>query len=406
MKISKTLALIMSIAAMMLAASCEESNNQLEMTEITLSIDIDTDLPGFSMKDGNFTLRNVNTGIETTVTLGNNRTSVIKGLYNVTFVGTGSYLADDNVDTEINIQGILQNASVTSATGNLQIPAFIRNASTGFVIAEIFGVGTYTPDNKQYNGDQYVRIVNNSDERLYADGLVFMESKFTTTSKYDYVPDIMNEAIAVQAVAVVPGNGNDVPVEPGESLILCDNAINHKEANVNSIDLSKADFEWYTESTSSANPDIDNPEIPNLDMYYNYTLSIWILNKQGNRVYAIGRIPSNVSKESYLRDYVYEYTYTMVTGATSPTQRCYKFPNEWVIDAVTLSPANSYEWNITIPSIDMGHTYFGVNNTVSENIGKAVVRKVAYTADGRDILQDTNNSSIDFIPSTQPTLMN
>ena len=95
----------------------------------------------------------------------------------------------------------------------------------------------------------------------------------------------------------------------------------------------------------------------------------------------------------------------MVTGATSSTQRCYKFPNEWIIDAVTLSPANSYEWNLTVPAIDMGHTYFGVNNTVSENIGKAVVRKVAYTVDGRDILQDTNNSSIDFIPSTQPTLM-
>ena len=161
---------------------------------------------------------------------------------------------------------------------------------------------------------------------LYADGLVFMESKFTTTSKYDYTPDIMNEAIAVQAVVVVPGNGNDVPVEPGESLILCDNAINHKEANINSIDLSNADFEWYTESTSSSNPDIDNPAIPNLDMYYNYTLSIWILNKQGNRVYAIGRIPADVSKEDYLRDYAYEYTYTMVTGATSSTQRCYKFP--------------------------------------------------------------------------------
>lgn len=400
----KTFSAIMAISAMMISTSCSEENDKLKMTDVSLSIDIDIDLPEFTMEEGSFTLRNVNSGIETTVALDNSSTTVIEGLYNITFIGTGSYMSN-GVSTEIKIQGTLQNASVTSATGNLSVPAFIQNASAGFVIAEIFGVGTYTPDNKQYNGDQYVRIVNNSDELLYADGLVFMESKFTTTSKYDYTPDIMNEAIAVQAVVVVPGNGNDVPVEPGESLILCDNAINHKEANINSIDLSNADFEWYTESTSSSNPDIDNPAIPNLDMYYNYTLSIWILNKQGNRVYAIGRIPADVSKEDYLRDYAYEYTYTMVTGATSSTQRCYKFPNKWIIDAVTLSPANSYEWNLTVPAIDMGHTYFGVNNTVSENIGKAVVRKVAYTVDGRDILQDTNNSSIDFIPSTQPTLM-
>ena len=248
----KTFSAIMAISAMMISTSCNEENDKLKMTDVSLSIDIDIDLPEFTMEEGSFTLRNVNSGIETTVALDNSSTTVIEGLYNITFIGTGSYMSN-GVSTEIKIQGTLQNASVTSATGNLSVPAFIQNASAGFVIAEIFGVGTYTPDNKQYNGDQYVRIVNNSDELLYADGLVFMESKFTTTSKYDYTPDIMNEAIAVQAVVVVPGNGNDVPVEPGESLILCDNAINHKEANINSIDLSNADFEWYTESTSSSN---------------------------------------------------------------------------------------------------------------------------------------------------------
>ena len=241
----KTFSAIMAISAMMISTSCSEENDKLKMTDVSLSIDIDIDLPEFTMEEGSFTLRNVNSGIETTVALDNSSTTVIEGLYNITFIGTGSYMSN-GVSTEIKIQGTLQNASVTSTTGNLSVPAFIQNASAGFVIAEIFGVGTYTPDNKQYNGDQYVRIVNNSDELLYADGLVFMESKFTTTSKYDYTPDIMNEAIAVQAVVVVPGNGNDVPVEPGESLILCDNAINHKEANINSIDLSNADFEWYT----------------------------------------------------------------------------------------------------------------------------------------------------------------
>ena len=66
-----------------------------------------------------------------------------------------------------------------------------------------------------------------------------MESQFQTTQKYQSVdPDIMDEAIAVGSVVAVPGSGTDYPVQPGESFILCDNAINHKEANPNSIDLS------------------------------------------------------------------------------------------------------------------------------------------------------------------------
>ena len=80
------------------------------------------------------------------------------------------------------------------------------------------------------------RIVT-KDKVLYADGLIFMESQFQTTQKYQSVdPDIMDEAIAVGSVVAVPGSGTDYPVQPGESFILCDNAINHKEANPNSID--------------------------------------------------------------------------------------------------------------------------------------------------------------------------
>lgn len=51
-------------------------------------------------------------------------------------------------------------------------------------------------------------------------------------------------------------------------------------------------------------------------------------------------------------------------------------------------------------------TYIGVNSTIAENYGKAVVRRTAYTTeDGRKVLQDTNNSSVDFEPSVRATLL-
>lgn len=54
----------------------------------------------------------------------------------------------------------------------------------------------------------------------------------------------------------------------------------------------------------------------------------------------------------------------------------------------------------------MGHTYVGVNNTIAENIGKCVMRKVAYKDGEREVLQDTNNSTVDFTPAATPSLFN
>ena len=57
--------------------------------------------------------------------------------------------------------------------------------------------------------------------------------------------------------------------------------------------------------------DVDNPAVPNLDVYYCYSKTIWVLNKQGNRAYAIGRLPKSMTKEKYISDYAYNYTYIM-----------------------------------------------------------------------------------------------
>lgn len=347
------------------------------------------------------------------------------GLYNVTFIGsaTYSYTEAQTVENEdgeeevievtktadVDVQGAKQNIEVKGGTVSLDLPIYVLNKDEkgDFVIAEVFAAGTLNAEtNKQYNGDQYIRIHNNSSETLYADGLVLLESKFLTVTKNDYTPNIMEEGMTVQVIAMIPGNGTDYPVLPGESITICDNAINHKEANPGSADLSKADFEWYTQSTSTSNPDVDNPDVPNLDMMYNYTKTVWVLAKQGNRSYAIGRLPAGMTSETYLKDYTYDYTYTLTTGNQSKVFTEYKFPNSWIIDAVNMSPKNKYVWNVTSMALDMGYTYIGVNSTIAENYGKAVVRRTAYTTeDGRKVLQDTNNSSVDFEPSVRGTLL-
>lgn len=56
--------------------------------------------------------------------------------------------------------------------------------------------------------------------------------------------------------------------------------------------------------------------------------------------------------------------------------------------------------------LDMGYSYIGEGTAAVENAGKAVVRRTSYTTeDGRAVLQDTNNSSVDFKASVRATLL-
>lgn len=409
-----TFALLM--AGLLSFASCsdDESTSQVNYTLTPPEL-----LEGYTISSGNFTFTNVSTGVETKAAYSPHMAvTVPDGLYNVYFIGEALYTPTLPEETPASraeqtvtqkVQGSKQNVEVKGGICDLTLELYVVNGeSTDFVIAEIFGTMSYYPNSdKQYRGDQYVRIYNNTSKTLYADGLVFLESKFnaTATSKHDYTPNMNNEALTVSAVAMIPGSGQEHPVAPGESIILCDNAIDHTQTNSNSINLSKADFEWFTTGTTS-NPDIDNPEVPNLDMVYNSTKTIWILSGQGNRSYAIGRIPKEIGTEKYLTDYTYDYTYTMADGTTSKVFKGnYYFPNEWIIDGINLSPKNAYAWSVLAPAVDMGYTYYGVNATLTETTGKAVVRKVARTDDdGRVILQDTNNSSVDFTSAASPTL--
>lgn len=214
----------------------------------------------------------------------------------------------------------------------------------------------------------------------------------------------MDKAVTVQALYTVPGNGREHPVQPGEYFTLADVAIDHRVANPNSFDLSGADFEWYDDSNSPAHPDIDNPDVPNLDKWYCYTQSFWMLHNRGFKAYGIARIP--VAKETYLKDYRYTYNYTMVleAGTFPMSQSAYMMPNEWVVDIVNCSVASDYVWNLCAPSLDMGWTHCGKIDKDKTRFFRSVRRKMLYLDDkGHPVLKDTNNSTEDFNPDCIPS---
>ena len=269
------------------------------------------------------------------------------------------------------------------------------------MLGEIFCAGTANRQGNYYYADKYFVIYNNTDHVLYADSLVIAESDFLTTMKQEYTPDIMPTDMAVSAMYMIPGSGHDVPVQPGGKLLVVDNAVNHTVANPNSWDMTKADYEWYDESTNPQFTDIDNPNVPNLERIYSSTLTLWSPHSQGFKSYALARM--HADRKTFLTDYMYDYTYHLVgqTGEADMTGSAYRLPNSWILDAVNMSVPTLFQWIVTSPTLDKGYTYCADFGWDDSRYGKSVRRKVKAMDGTRAILQDTNNSTDDFEPRTK-----
>ena len=337
--------------------------------------------------------------------------TLVEGRYNVAIDVVIKY-ASGNGWRYGNMSVTREGVTVSEAAdGNTPVPVEVAlthfRTEGDFVIEEIFFTGTLTPSGGQYLGDKYFKITNNSDAVLYADGLAICESAFLTVSKEDYTPDIMSQAMSIDAIYVIPGNGTDHPVQPGESIVISDVAIDHREFNPNSFDLGKgvSDFEWFDDFEHPTMADTDNPDVPNMDKWFCASATLWGPHDRGFKSYALAR--PQVSKEVYLVDYFYEAEYIFVFGehVIEMSTECYKMPNEWILDAVNCSVEAEFQWIVTDPSLDRGWTHCGTVDKDPTRYNKAVRRKTEKTADGRTVLVDSNNSTDDFEVMVKPSLM-
>lgn len=394
----------LAVTVAMLATSCDDKLNDADSKVTpTISVTMPDGFAGATIVSEQLQVKDVSSGRTTTYDTSRGL-SLAQGLYDLSYDAELTVPTDSTPVTK-HVKAYSPSVTLTSSQSSVTLEAYEDVENDDFIIQEIFFTGTLRPSGNQYNGDDYVMIYNNTDHVLYADGLSLVESKFTTVDKYDYTPNVMNDAMTVHAIYTVPGSGKEHPVQPGESLLLADTGIDHRVANENSFDLSAADFEWYDVSSSPSNLDIDSPTVPNLDKWYCYTLSYFILHNRGFRGYALARVP--IDKDTYLKDYVYTYKYVMVlpAGTFPMEQTAYKMPNKWIVDAVNCSVDARYVWNVTAPSLDRGWTHCGTIDHDKTRYFKSVRRKMLYLKDGRAYLKDTNNSTEDFNTECVPSLI-
>ena len=387
--------------------ACSSDSNEAPEAKTSLKLELKVVPDNIQVKEyKNLTIsfKELNSGFTITQELKNNNILQVvlpSGTYNITAEGSIVY-GDNSGSVEAKVagvqNGIVINGNETSKTLDLSLKS---GNSSDLILEEVFFTGTKTPEGAMYFGDQYFKITNNTDKTLYADGMLLIQSSFMTNEKQDYSPNIVGTALSAGAIIRIPGNGTMYPVKAGESIIIAEDAINHKDFNPSSINLSNANFQIFKEDSD----DIDNPAVPKMVNVFDKM----VIHTQGYYAYALARMPQGMTNEALVAQNSYTYTYNLTIGGDIYPMdgTAVKIPNEWITDAINLSVQDSFQWLVTSPSLDMGWTSVTTFDGDKNRFGKAVRRKVTgKTMDGKNILKDTNNSTTDFEHGVKPSLFN
>ena len=278
----------------------------------------------------------------------------------------------------------------------------------GFVIEEVFFAGVLpegATTSDAADGDQYIKIANNSDNLLYADGLVICLSSYNSqvsaAGAYWEPTVILKDSIGVNTLYRIPGTGSDVPVLPGKSLVIALAAQDFSAENGAGLNLSNADFEIF----DGEDYDTDNPDVPNLENWVVESETFSMLHNRGFFSIAIAKIPSEfATAEAFMNGCPWTGTETFwFNGAAFRTRDIaagnYIIKNEWVVDAVNLGIEEDLGRFAFNASVDAGYTGCGKVDRDPDRYGKSALRK---SEGGK--FADTNNSTDDFTRDSVPSL--
>jgi hypothetical protein len=283
--------------------------------------------------------------------------------------------------------------------GNITDSIKVNGSSTSaFVIKEIYYNGCNTPSGKSYSADQYIEIVNNTPEIQFADGISVLEheSYGTGTNFWANIKD----TIVVRMIWTIPGNGSQVPVLPGKSILLARNGMNHRDDPngnpLSPVNLGNADFEFFVEEEKKR--DIDFPNVTNLieDLFV-FRGSDVAFHVSGGSAIAIAKLPGKTNDERKAN--INKSLVSKESATGSNTTYYAKVANKYVLDAVEVVQDEARSiYKRFPPELDAGYTYVASGS----RSGKCIRRKVKEITNGQVVYQDTNNSTFDFLKDVDP----
>lgn len=400
-KSNTTLLLIMFLSFTLF--SCKDDITGIAINDHTIEVVLpeELQLEGIKASDLKVTLKNVNTGRETTQITnqeGKASFSTLTGLYTIKISGEKSYptVTAEGNDTIITrkIGGLLEDEILKDNNSFHSIQSHIVIDSKGWVIKEMYTASTHTLNGSSLRFDQFIEIYNNTDSVMYADGLTIGETRHQTTSGENIYKNDMDRNTYLWTVYSIPGKNGErnVAVQPGKSIVIAPQPIDHTPDNSINLRPPVSDYQWF-DPHGSGEYSIDVPEVPNLITNYSYTLTVWVVSVQMNRGFVIFKLPEGASMSDFIRnnsDSRFNNAGTKVISIA--------VPNDYIYDAIELGPKSNFYRKSLSSSLDMGYSY-----TVETYNGKSIRRKIEkIESDGRIVYQDTNNSTEDFLVGCTP----
>lgn len=426
----KNLLLIIALLALIIqSCSNNDENEALKPVNFSINVKYDETFSNLITKNSAVMIVNNETGNKYTIQSDNNGIAlfnqILPGTYSVS--ATKVMLSAEFADTfgytpseaEINFNGSLTALIINSTSAAVSIE--MKTSKVGdFVIKQIYYGGSDVKKGAAFR-DQFIEIYNNSTTVQYADGLYIAQlygSGTTTvypytlsTGQFDWSKSaemtIGNAAntdyVYASNVLRIPGNGTQYPVQPGKSIVIAQNALNHKSNYTDNtgksvsilnpeltVDLSTADFESFlgTHLGDLYQYDIQNPAVPDLDIaYWGNGNNDMVLDPSGKLALAIFKMTT--TELGNLKKY---------KNPKGDKNLYLQIPNSVLTDGVELTKdlGSGYVPKKLASQIDGGNTYLSTGAYSS----KAVIRKTKTTIAGRIILQDTNNSTNDFVEIT------
>lgn len=391
-------AIMISVLAMVATGCIDNEGTVADYHNVSVTSKFPDEVPtGTPLLTGKLEYTEINTGVRGAQALPQyDAYRLPAGLYDIHASATVRYKNADGVEVERTLRASLPSQEIT-ADCVLELPWFFYSDDSQLVFGEIYAAGSLNATSTGGIRDTYFTIYNNTDQVLYADGLGIAESAFVNSRVNTFeilTPENDREVnFTAGTIWVIPGNGTDHPIPPGESIKIVDQAIDWSAQVPGALNHTDAAFEWVDDNPQ----DTDNPQVPNLDKWYCYSLSIWIMSNQCNRSYALVRFPQGMTSERYLSEYHGPYDYISAIGTQMHNDKAYLIPNEWIIDGVNLSVPEIWVFGALGNSVDMSYAAISALNRDPERFGRYFSRRVAATTpEGRKILMDTNDSARDF----------
>lgn len=386
----KTKSILKVLLFLFISSSCEMKEPDFNSYSVELKIEFSEEVPVAFRDSAKVVLSNLTKNYSLTkysASTGEvNFDNIEPGFYSATVVHSFS---ESGTAFYLNGLKLIDVFSPISDTINL-----IISKTNAFVIKEYYYSGCLTPAGKQYTSDQFVEIYNNSSLMQYADGISLVEHE--SYSIEDYYFSFLKDTIVARMIWTIPGEGTDVPVPPGTSIVLARDGINHQDDSLGNplspVNLMYADFEFWVESETGG--DVDAPFAANLiEDLFTYRGSDIVFHTRGGSAIAIALIPVDAeARKTFIKN-------NLITKELTSTRYYGKVPNEYILDAVEVTWDEAHAIYKRFPiELDAGYTYV----PAGAKSGLCVRRKVKEIIDGRVVYQDTNNSTEDFLKDVVP----